>query len=190
VPTISNLRQKSLRAFLAFFGVIGGMALVYFTLSSVVFAVLLAFALIAAPMTLGMGFVYAGQARKQAQMERGEGILARWTLDPGTWHAFEALNTSLDAQKPWLKPRRAFKGAVPASGVEVVFMDDTLFAAGEPCSLDRALSPTATLHASWIEFELTTSGEPETYMLRVPFGPEAQSDAERIVRHFNALRRR
>jgi len=43
---------------------------------------------VGAVMTLAMGYVNATQAQTRVSMERGENLVARWTLDAALWQDF------------------------------------------------------------------------------------------------------
>ncbi len=54
------------------------------------------------------------EARAEAGLRRGDGLLGRWRVDPQTWRDFLALNETISVNA--FRPRRA----VPADGVEII----------------------------------------------------------------------
>jgi hypothetical protein len=172
--------RQSRQAYIALFSIIIGVALAFVALPVAVAAVLAPFGLVGAICALAVGSIRAGEARERARMERGEGVLARWTLDATLWQEFVRLNKGTI-----VLPRIDGKRSLSADfRVEVVFAEDAIYVDGDCYSMNRGWSTAATLEPAFIE--LVQGGQDYHTPMRIPIPPGSRSDAERIALHFNA----
>ncbi len=140
-------------------------------------------------------------SRAMDALARGEGILARWRVDPATWRAFVEhvgkLGPLYDAFSPG--------DSVPDRGVEVIVGENAVQVGDGIVALPRHGTPEVThaeLHASdegwrpsYIELGLYypgggtgASGSAVRTVLRLPVVPEALGDAQRVVAYYAGSR--
>lgn len=129
------------------------------------------------------------------RMQRGEGIIARWTVPAETVAAYVAL----EAQRRWaVRSRWRPKPGKPA---EILFSDDAVLAGGRYHGLrSKGLQIFTTVRLvpgtpTVIEFlirEITTSSAHNyaagTFELRLPVPPGAEEPANRVLQHFLQVR--
>ena len=103
-------------------------------------------------------------------MERGEGVVAKWTLDAAQGEELVRLN----------------QGSItlPAGATEVVFAEDAVYIGGRYHMMDRVYRTTARLEGSYLELNNAAS-EFDT-RIRIPVPPGCEGDAERVARHYNS----
>jgi hypothetical protein len=179
-----NPARGSRRAYLALAAVLAASALAYLTLPLEVVAPLAPVAFAVALGSLMLGLVLGGQSRSRARMERGEGVVARWTLDPDEWQEMVRLNGGL-VTIPKVPPT--------VSGGEVVFAQDAVYVAGAFHTMDRTYGTQARLQPSTPELvyiELAQAGLDIDTHLRIPIPPGRHEDAARVLEHFNDPRGR
>lgn len=117
-----NPARGSKQAYLALAAVLVVTAILYAKLPLEVFVFFAPPALVGAIVALAVGAILGGQARDRSRMERGEGVVARWTLDAAHWREFVRLNegtVTVSTPKP------------ADSGVEVVFAENAVYVDGE-----------------------------------------------------------
>jgi hypothetical protein len=184
---MSNAKAKSLIAFLIGALIASGTAASYFMLPGTVFAVILVVGILGTPAAISYGSMFISEAKTTAKLERGEGILARWTVDTATWEAFKVASKARDKETGWAARKLGFRGDTPPSGIEVVFLEDSVFVGGKIEWIVLEKHPYATLGSNWLEIETEGYENYEKSILRVPVPPNAHADAQRIADHFNAI---
>jgi hypothetical protein len=125
------------------------------------------------------------EANQFTRMERGEGVIARWTVDPVSWRNYLALRHRLEAQHKALPNYPKLPDEAQSSGMEVVICERTLFVGSEvwPIGVENAQM---ILPESLLEIE-HHSEEGDTYITSLPVPSSAQHIAEQVVQHFKLL---
>jgi hypothetical protein len=148
---------------------------------------------------LTLNFVWA--VRLVGAMQRGEGVIARWTVPPGLFDDFrsaEAAHKAEGRRNDYKVPR-----STPANGVEIIFsadavlIGDTFFglardglarftgaraAPGNPPCIAFATAMTAAWTGDSGAHFATVTGE-----LRVPITRTGQEQARAVLDHFQAV---
>lgn len=135
-----------------------------------------------------VALIRVGDARRFARMARGEGVIARWTVDPRSWRAFVEMSRAMDRQENAEGNRLDLTREPPDLGVEVVVGDNAICVGGDFHSL--AKNATVSIHPSWMEFrELVAGGETQTVavVVRFPMAPGAEHHAQRIQDHYHSV---
>ncbi|MEO8484946.1 MAG: hypothetical protein ABI585_01280 [Betaproteobacteria bacterium] len=111
----------------------------------------------------GAGALFAHRdVRAQAALDRGDDLVARWTVDPATWRAFVAGDArSASARGAWPN-ELSMRDDVPAPGAEVVVGRDAIEVDGSVHALPRRGTP-EVLSAALID------GEPDVVELRLHY---------------------
>lgn len=175
-----NPAREARMAYTWLFAIFIGLAVAYFTLPLEVVAFFLAPAIPGAIVAFMVGMIQSEQARKRSRMERGEGVIAKWTLNAAQWQEFERLNKGV-ITTPHIAAKRL---EPPAPGVEVIFTEDAVYVDGDHYTMDRAWATNAVLSPSSIEL---AQGGLETHQpVCVPIPAGHYGDAERVASHFNA----
>ena len=129
------------------------------------------------------GGMNAHDAGHFARLERGEGVLARWTVDAETWRGLAEERARLERGTRQSSP--ATRQESPPSGIEVVVCEDAVYIGRDEWSpMFAAVGIRATLQGSWLILEWAT--DESDSLVRVPVAPTAHADAERVARHFNS----
>jgi hypothetical protein len=174
-----NPARGSKQAYLALVAVLVATAILYATLPLETFAFFAPPALIGALVALVVGIILGGQARDRSRMERGDGVVARWTLDAAQWREFVELNEGT-ITVPAPNSRQA--------GVEVVFAENAVYVDGEYYTMDRQWGTHAAMNPSrsgTVYIELSQGGL-ETYSpIRIPYPDRSHGSATRVVAYFN-----
>jgi len=175
-----NPGKSSRRAYFAFFVIVIGVVVAFVVLPISTAAIILPFGIVGAIATLAMGYVNSTQAQTRASMERGENLVARWTLDAALWQDFVSLNKGT-AAIPHIEANRL---AASDLAVEVVFAEEAIFVDGDYYTMDRHWGTKATLEPSYIE--LLQYGLEDLTPLRIPIPAGLRQEAERVVTHFHS----
>lgn len=174
-----NPARGSKQAYLALAAVLVVTAILYAKLPLEVFVFFAPPALVGAIVALAVGAILGGQARDRRRMERGEGVVARWTLDAAHWREFVKLNEGT-VTIPTSKS--------PDTGVEVVFAENAVYVDGEFYTMDRSWGTHASMKPSTsgvVFIELGQSGL-ETYSpICIPVPDRSHGSATRVVAYFN-----
>jgi hypothetical protein len=174
-----NPARGSRQAYLALAAVLIASAVAFRTLPLEIFAMLAPVALVASLVFLMVGIILGDQGRARARMERGEGVLARWTLDAALWQEFVRLNQGTVSVPA---------GGSSEAGVEVVFAHDAVYVAGDYYTMDRTWGTGATLEPSasgLVHIELAQGGLDSYCPLRIPIPPGRHDESARVLQHFN-----
>jgi hypothetical protein len=129
------------------------------------------------------------------RMERGEGVIARWTVPADTVTAYVAL----EARRRWID--RSRWRPKPGKAAEVLFSDDAVLAGGRYHGLrSKGLQVFTHVHLlpgtpDVIEFlirEITTSSAHNyaagKFELRIPVPQSAEGEAAKVIAHFRQVR--
>lgn len=179
-------RRRSNIAFATFFGIVAVIVIAFYTLPQVFAGALLAIGILAGLMSLVMGLIWVGEARRLARMRRGEGVIARWTLDPTAWreHVEQCRSRPVPEQERIICFGETCEPST--GGVEVVFTEDSVWVGDHFLDLGGGRNPEARLYDAWIDFSFGNSEGAD--FIRVPVAQRARREAERVERHFNAIR--
>jgi hypothetical protein len=79
--------------------------------------------------------------RAKASLERGDDVIARWPVDPATWHAFLEADTHARDGLDWLPNELSVAGEVPAEGIEVIVGREAIEIGGSVHVLPRHGAP-------------------------------------------------
>ena len=140
--------------------------------------------------------------RAQGALLRGEGIIARWRVDPATWRAFIELNDRLHLATDNPGNELSIRSEVPPEGIEVIVGETAVRIDQSIHLLPRRGTPEIT-HAAlevgrpllvYVELRLYYPGgghgasgvprAPLRTVLRFPVAAGARHDAERVVAQF------
>lgn len=111
----------------------------------------------------GAGALFAHRdARAMATLERGDDLIARWTVDLSSWRAFVASDDRLAAARGALPNELSVRDEVPAAGAEVIVGRDAIEVDGSVHALPRRGAP-EVLSAALID------GEPDVVELRLHY---------------------
>jgi uncharacterized membrane protein YidH (DUF202 family) len=129
------------------------------------------------------------------RMERGEGLIARWTVPAATVTAYVAQ----EGKRRWID--RSRWRPKPGRAAEVLFSDDAVLAGGRYHGLkanglqvftDLRLVPGAPDLLEFLIQEITSSSAHDyaagKFELRIPVPPGAKVEADRVIAHFRAVR--
>ena len=131
-----------------------------------------------------------GEARTLDRLRRGEGVLARWTVDPARWGVFLEHARQLAAAPGAHASMLALPSTPPATGYEVTVSEEAIRVAEEfaPMRRDAMVSVAGAV----LEFhQLVQVGRSVAWWTyRVPIAAGAERDAERVAAHYAAARAR
>ncbi len=131
------------------------------------------------------GGVCAHEAGYLGRVERGTGVLARWTLDAKSWREIWELRRALDQQPGTLKTSPVMPAEAPPGGVEIIISEDCVCIGPEFWQPVPAIFiARARLSYYWLEIDLPSDDE-VMHLLRVPVPHPAREQAEKVVRHFS-----
>lgn len=130
-----------------------------------------------------------GHARQMNRIQRGEGIIARWTVDETTWRDFIKLNARLVDEQGFYRHNigHIFE-AVPSNGIEVVVTDRAVCVGDDIQLLSDASSGILWLAGPppYMEFRgsyYSKSGL-HRWALRFPTVPGAEGEAAKVRSYF------
>lgn len=134
-----------------------------------------------------------GHAREMNRMQRGEGIIARWTVDETTWRDFIVLNARLFEEQGFYWPNigHIFE-TLPLNGIEVV-VSDRAVCVGDDIQLLTGASSGVLWAAGpppYMEFRgscYSKSGV-HRWALRFPTVPGAEGEAANVRSHFTPIK--
>ena len=128
------------------------------------------------------GGVSIYEANQFSRMEKGEGVIARWTVDPDSWRSYLTLRRTLEAQHKALPNYPKLPDEAQSKGIQVAICKRELFVGSEvwPISVQNAR---LVLPESLLEIE-HYSEDGNTYITSLPVPLSAQRVAERVVQHF------
>lgn len=148
-----------------------------------------------------LGFVYAllsqFELARWKRLDRGEGVIARWSVPPETWRDFLVLNSRLNAAPNALACNVAARPG-PDGAVEVVIAEAAVRIGGDFHSFPargaiQAAGPYLVPGPPpCLEFHLTTFTNEHSrkirWALRAPIPAGAEPQAERVLATFAARR--
>ena len=130
------------------------------------------------------------EAKRLLRLRAGEGILARWTIDPARWAWFRHHSGEWD-RTAGVRPNDADLAQEPGSaGIDIVVTLDAVLvgAAFTPGEKDVRI----TVRADWMEFHQTIhkpGGQPLHSVLRLPLQPGKEALASEVQQAYQrALR--
>ena len=130
-----------------------------------------------------------GHARAMNRIQRGEGVIARWTVSETIWRDFIKLNTRLTEEQGFYWPNigHIFE-SVPSNGIEVVVSDRAVCVGDDIQLLSGASSGISWADGPppYMEFRgsyYSKSGL-HRWALRFPTVPGAEGEAARVRSHF------
>lgn len=133
--------------------------------------------------------VRSDETRRLARLRAGEGILARWTIDPARWEWFRRHSNEWDTREG-VRPNDANLGQDPGnSGVEIVVTRDGILVGKDFLALEKDVR--ITVHADWMEFYqviLKPRGPAFHLVLRLPLQPGKESLASDIQQAYQRAR--
>ncbi len=136
-----------------------------------------------------LGLMRHRDARRLDRMRRGEGVLARWTVDQGRWLLYLDHCRRLAAQPGARRNMLALPARLPVVGYHVTVSDDAIRLEDEfePMRGDAEVRVAGAV----LEFrQLVPVGRRmEWRSYQLPVGAGAERDAERVAAHYAASRR-
>lgn len=120
--------------------------------------------------------------RRQRRPLRGQGVIARWTIDPARWERFRQESRHWD-QQPDVRPNNV-NLAQPAGpdGLLVIVTDNAIMIGADLHALEKDVA--VRVHSDWIEFDQAIRnphGPGWHLVLRVPLAANGAHDAAVIV---------
>jgi hypothetical protein len=171
--------RQSRQAYVALLIIVAAVALSFVALPLAVAVGVSLVGLLGVIWALAMGSIRGDEARKRARMERGEGVIARWTLEGPLRQEFIRLNEATQPIARSVCDRTDPSGP----GVEVVFAEDAVYFDGEYYTMDRKYTTKARLEEDTIV--LSQAGLEFHDPITIPIPPGRHAEAEKILSHFN-----
>jgi len=132
------------------------------------------------------GGMAAFEARRFERLERGEGVIARWTLDADAWRERLRERRVLDALPGALQTAPDLPDEISTPSIAIVVSDDAVSYGTEAWQAYHAdWCIQASLDGLWLTLDWPAE-ETQTHVCRIPVAAGAEADAERVVRHFAA----
>jgi hypothetical protein len=125
------------------------------------------------------------EGRRRERLARGEGVLARWTVDPETWRRTGERCLQAGAQRDAPRNSIVAYDQPPAGGMEVAVLDNAIFVGDEFHALEPDHGITVRVEDGWIGFD-PWHQEGDNWMVRVPIARGAEAQAQRVAAHFQA----
>lgn len=125
-------------------------------------------------------------SKRYKRLMVGEGVIARWTVDPARWEWFRHHSKEWDKVDGWPPNLAELDQAPDPGGIEVVVTSDCILIGRHFCSFEKNV--TVRAHPDWMHFHFTIwkkSGPPFPVNLRVPLARDGKQDAERMVKAFH-----
>jgi hypothetical protein len=155
---------------------------------------------IAGIMSLLFGGVLALQqhfeARAHERLLCGEGVIARWRIDPLAWQAFLGLNRQAGAEKGALLNQLTLVKEAPPEGIEIIVARDGVMVGGDFMHVPFRGTPRVESvfrlrndQSACIELNLYYPNSrygPTRLALRYPIPVRAEDLAARLVAHYQA----
>lgn len=150
--------------------------------------------ILVAPVALVFTLIKAVDAWQMRGLLQGQGIIARWRVDAGSWRAFVQNEERLDQQPDRRSNLLSYRELPVGNGVEVIVGKSALLVGGEFHVLrKRGFANLYGPHwlpgsPSCIQFDLTafvTGGtHAMRWVLRVPVAVGAEDQARRVIAHY------
>lgn len=125
------------------------------------------------------------EAKRLIRLRAGEGILARWTIDPARWEWFRHHSNEWD-KREGVQPNDADLTQNPGNvGIEVVVTGDGILIGADFRPLEKDVK--ITVHADWIEFYqiIPKADGPALHMvLRIPLQPGQERLASEVQQSY------
>ena len=120
------------------------------------------------------------------RLQRGEGVLARWTVAPEQWARFGANSREWDTRPGVGANTVDLAQAAEAGGIGITVSDNALLVGRDFYSLEK--STKVRVYDHWMEFNTYNPGTAKTsgrhLIQRVPVAPGAEASAQRIAQHY------
>lgn len=160
-------------------------------------ALALGFALVAFPLYTLVEALLAMRGR--ALLLAGQGVIARWQVQPAEWERFRGLDSSRASEDPALGNALWIQKRAPAQPVEVIVGAGSALIDGSYHRLKPGGLPDLR-GVSWLEgppaclefalrYPRSRYGPPVPATLRIPVPASARSEARRVFDHFEAITR-
>lgn len=121
------------------------------------------------------------EAKRLTRLRSGQGILARWTIDPARWEWFR-YHSSLWDQREGVRANDVdFTQSPGETGIEVVVTGDGILIGGAFTPLEKDVR--ITVRVDWIEFYQIipkADGAPLHTVLRLPLQPGSETQASEV----------
>ncbi len=128
------------------------------------------------------------EAKRLTRLRAGEGILARWTIDPARWEWFRRRSNEWD-QREGVRPNDADLAQDPGTaGIEIVVTGDGILIGEDFQPLEKDVR--ITVRADWIEFHqiiLKPKGSALHMVLRLPLQPGKESLASDVQQSYQRV---
>jgi hypothetical protein len=124
--------------------------------------------------------------RRAARLARGEGVLARWTVDTAQWIQFREASRSWDTRPEIGRNRVDLDQAPDSGGMAIVVADNAVRVGADFHSVEKDVD--VSVHEGWMQFDQLIrdpNGSDARIILRIPFPRGAEADARRIKQRFN-----
>ena len=125
------------------------------------------------------------EAARLIRLRAGEGVLARWTIDPSRWAWFRSHSGAWD-KRDGVLPNDADLAQDPGThGIDVVVTRDAILIGKDFTPLERDVR--ITVRADWMEFYQVIPkprGAPLRIVLRLPLQPGRESLAAEVAQAY------
>lgn len=129
------------------------------------------------------------EAKRLSRLRAGQGVIARWTVDPVRWDWFRRHSEEWD-QREGVRPNGANLKQTPGkTGIEVVVAKDGILIGNDFYPLEKDVA--ITVRSDWMEFHQIIpkpKGPAFHLVLRLPLAPGSEHLAAEIQRTYRSAR--
>lgn len=144
---------------------------------------------LAATLISGVVLLVLGDiARRFVRLRSGEGVLARWTIDPARWEWFRAHSKEWDSREGVRANDADFTQDPGTHGIDVVVTGDGILIGAQFTALER--DARITVRADWMEFYQVIpnpKGQPVHVVIRLPLEPGKEHLATEIQQAYRGV---
>jgi len=137
---------------------------------------------------LWLGF-WLNDRKRYVRLRAGQGVIARWTVDPAQWALFRGLSEEWDKRKG-VRPNCVNLKQTPGSqGIEIVVTGDCILIGDDFFAIDTGV--VITVRGAWMELTQVIhrpNGSAWHLVLRIPFSPSAAQLGAQIQDHYKRVR--
>jgi hypothetical protein len=130
--------------------------------------------------------IFWDATRRYARLTAGQGVIARWTIDPAHWERFRQLSKAWDQGKGVRRNNANLDQKPGPQGIEIVVTGDSLLLGNAFYPFEANVSVNALTER--IEFHETIYkryGPPLHIVLRIPLAPGGQHDGALIAQVYS-----
>lgn len=125
------------------------------------------------------------EGKRYRRLKAGEGVIARWTVDPTRWKWFRGESQGWD-KREGVRPNLVNLDQTPGpSGIEIVVTGDAILIGQDFRPLEKNVAVRS--YPDWMEFHYTIlrpKGPVWHVNLRIPLAPDGPAQADQIVQAY------